>query len=56
MFDTSEVVDADTRIAVAGSTGAAEVLIGTVSHCHGALTRLIIGPLESSPHGNSHVA
>jgi hypothetical protein len=44
MFDTAEVVDADARIGAAGDAGAAEVMIGTVSHCHGALTRLVIGP------------
>ena len=43
MFDTAEVLDADRRIAAAGALGAADVIIGTVSHCHGALTRLVIG-------------
>jgi hypothetical protein len=43
MFDTGEVVAADERIRRAGATGRAEVVIGTVSHCHGALTRLLIG-------------
>jgi len=43
MFDTNEVVAADAIIARAGSEGPAEVVIGTVSHCHGALTRLRIG-------------
>ena len=52
MFDTAEVVDADARIAAAGDAGAAEVMIGTVSHCHGALTRLVIGPR----HADSPVA
>jgi hypothetical protein len=51
MFDTAEVVEADARIAAAGDAGAAEVMIGTVSHCHGALTRLVIGPA----HANSPV-
>jgi len=55
MFDTAEVVDADARIATAGSAGAAEVLIGTLSHCHGALTRLVIGPLVGAS-SDSHVA
>jgi hypothetical protein len=52
MFDTAEVVDADARIAASGDAGAADVLIGTVSHCHGAITRLVIGPR----HANSPVA
>jgi hypothetical protein len=50
MFDTAEVVEADARIAAAGDAGPAEVVIGTVSHCHGALTRLVIGPAhDDSP-------
>jgi len=49
MFDTREVVEADAVIARAGQTDSAEVVIGTVSHCHGALTRLRIGPLVSAP-------
>lgn len=47
MFDTAEVIDADTRIAAAGKEGKADVIIGTVSHCHGALTRLVIDPIHS---------
>jgi hypothetical protein len=53
MFDTAEVLDADARIREAGSRGSAEVIIGTVSHCHGALTRLILG--SPSERGNSTV-
>ena len=43
MFDTAEVLAADTTIREAAGSDAASVLIGTVSHCHGALTRLVIG-------------
>ena len=43
MFDTQEVLEADRRIAAASGRDRAEVVIGTVSHCHGALTRLLIG-------------
>ena len=50
MFDTREVADADARVAAAGRSAAADVIIGTVSHCHGALTRLVIG----APLGGSH--
>jgi hypothetical protein len=50
MFDTAEVIDADRRIAAAGERGEADVIIGTVSHCHGALTRLLIGPIHSRVH------
>lgn len=42
MFDTREVIDAHERILAAGEAGPAEIIIGTVSHCHGALTRLTI--------------
>lgn len=42
MFDTADVVVADRSIATAGERGRADVLIGTASHCHGALTRLVI--------------
>jgi hypothetical protein len=42
MFDTTEVMAADGAIAAAAANDAAEFVIGTVSHCHGALTRLVI--------------
>lgn len=42
MFETAEVVAADAVIRNAGEAGRAEVIIGTASHCHGALTRLVI--------------
>ena len=42
MFDTAEVIAADERIRTAGDRGATDIVIGTVSHCHGALTRLVI--------------
>lgn len=51
MFDTAAVTGADDDIRRAAETGAVDVVIGTVSHCHGALTRLAIGaplaPLDS---------
>ncbi len=43
MFDTRDVVAGDEVVQRAAETGAAEVLVGTVSHCHGALTVLAIG-------------
>jgi len=43
MFDTRDVVAGDALVQRAAAAGAAEVLIGTVSHCHGALTVLAIG-------------
>jgi hypothetical protein len=44
MFDTAEVLAADATIRDGGNSGACEVFVGTTSHCHGALTRLVIGP------------
>lgn len=43
MFDTAEVMDADATVRRVGDAGG-EVIIGTTSHCHGALTRLVVGP------------
>jgi hypothetical protein len=43
MLDTREVLDADRLVALAGTSGAADVLVGTASHCHGALGLLSIG-------------
>lgn len=40
MFDVADVVAADGLIADAAGGRAAEVLVGTVSHCHGALAVL----------------
>ncbi len=47
MFDTADVLAADRLVEDAGTDGAAEVLIGTVSHCHGALNVLGIGAREA---------
>jgi hypothetical protein len=44
MIDVRDVVDADAAIAAAGRAGEASFLIGTVSHCHGALRRVTVGP------------
>jgi hypothetical protein len=43
MFDTREVLAGDAFVATAGSRGEADVLVGTVSHCHGAFNVLHIG-------------
>ncbi|MBK5188290.1 MAG: hypothetical protein JJD97_08580 [Gemmatimonadaceae bacterium] len=43
MFDTSAVVAGDEVVQRAAASGAAEVLVGTVSHCHGALSVLAVG-------------
>jgi hypothetical protein len=43
MFDTRDVIAGDALVQRTAAAGAAEVLVGTVSHCHGALTVLAIG-------------
>ena len=49
MFDTVEVLAADRLVSDAGTRGPAEVLVGTVSHCHGALNLLGLGPPVEAP-------
>jgi hypothetical protein len=43
MIDVRDVLAADETIAARGAAGAASFLIGTVSHCHGALRQMTIG-------------
>ena len=43
MFDTRDVVDADKLIQRVAERSAANVLVGTVSHCHGAFNVLHVG-------------
>lgn len=47
MFDTAEALAADRLVAAAGTTGPADVLVCTVSHCHGAFGLLGLGPWTS---------
>jgi hypothetical protein len=42
MIDVRDVLDADAVIAARGAEGSASFLIGTVSHCHGALRRVTV--------------
>jgi hypothetical protein len=52
MIDVRDVVAADDQIAAAGAGGrGVEVLVGTVSHCHGALSRVIVGPTRAREPG-----
>lgn len=44
MFDTAEVVAGDDLVRRVAERSAAEVLVGTMSHCHGAFERLVVGP------------
>lgn len=43
MLDTSDVVAGDRIVRDAGTSGPADVLVGTTSHCHGALGIVAIG-------------
>ena len=43
MFDVADVLAGDAAVAAAGEAGPAAVLVGTVSHCHGALNLLHLG-------------
>ena len=43
MFDTRDVVAGDALIRAVGEQGSADVLVGTVSHCHGAFNVLHVG-------------
>lgn len=43
MFQTQAVLDGDTFVARTAANDAADVLVGTVSHCHGALDVLHVG-------------
>jgi hypothetical protein len=43
MVDVGPVIAADAEIRILGDAGPADVIIGTMSHCHGALGRLEIG-------------
>ena len=42
MIDATAIADADRLVAESGSTGPTQVLVGTVSHCHGALGVLAV--------------
>ena len=42
MIDAAAIADADRQLAVWGASGPCAVLVGTVSHCHGALGVLAI--------------
>ena len=43
MLDVADVVAADREIAARGrGAGAHAFLVGTVSHCHGALRRIVV--------------
>ena len=43
MIDVRDVIAADAAVAMLGANGPAAILVGTASHCHGALRRIEIG-------------
>ena len=43
MFDVAEAVAADAQLAAWADAGPGELLVASVSHCHGALARLVVG-------------
>ncbi len=43
MLDVRDIVAADAAIAALAGIGRTEFLVGTVSHCHGALRRVVVG-------------
>ncbi len=48
-FDVPEVLAADRLVAEAGASGGAmDVVVGTVSHCHGAVSLLRLGALAAA--------
>jgi hypothetical protein len=48
MFDTRDVVAGDAAVADAAARQGADLLVGTVSHCHGALNVLHVGDATSA--------
>jgi hypothetical protein len=46
MVDTAAAVAADQLVSAAGEGGPAAVLVATVSHCHGAVNLLSLGPVS----------
>jgi hypothetical protein len=53
MFDTREVVAADDFVKSVAEAAGAEVLVGTMSHCHGAFERLVVAPPVSRSSASS---
>jgi hypothetical protein len=43
MFDTRDVVAADRLVERVGAGATADILVATVSHCHGAFNVLHVG-------------
>jgi hypothetical protein len=43
MLDVRDIIAADQAIAVRAAVGPMDFLVGTASHCHGALRRIVVG-------------
>ena len=54
MFDTAEVLAADAIVRAGGDAGECDVVLATTSHCHGAITRLVIGPPTVEGNSRDH--
>jgi hypothetical protein len=50
MIDVRDVLHADATVAARARAGPAAFLVGTVSHCHGALRRLVVGASDCREH------
>lgn len=48
MLDVRDIVAADRAIAARGAQGGASFLVGTVSHCHGALRQIVVGEADDA--------
>ena len=44
MIDVAPVLEADADLRSRAAAGPVDVLVGTVSHCHGAVSRLVVQP------------
>jgi hypothetical protein len=53
MFDTSAVIEGDSVVASGAAQGSADVVVGTVSHCHAALNILSIREAARSTDADS---
>jgi hypothetical protein len=56
MLDVRDILAADRAIALrGGESAAAAFLVGTASHCHGALRRIVLGQGSDGSPGNATV-
>jgi hypothetical protein len=56
MFDVAEVLAGDAAVASAGAAGSeVDVVVGTVSSCHGAVSLLHLGPTRRAATGSPYI-